>query len=546
MRTVTPQEYAALTGKAQAYVDAGQLADAELVLTEIVRLNPREHYAWGLLARAALEQGRSDIAQEHARRALEFDRRNANYLNVLGIAQAESGDLDRAASSFRRALRERPTHVDAHFNFGKLIEKRGDLPGAIREYDRTLALDPKHQGALGNKAYTLLQLDDPEGAIGVLEKSVNEGSADQVNLTIHATALGVARGRDALIAFLADACRRLPTSGLLRLNYAMTLLKAGEFGRGWQEYLGRNLAGSKSRANIPGPLPQRLDGRVFRLLPEQGLGDVLFFLRYVPELIARGAKVGIAAPAKLARLLARTGVFESVEERSQSSPSEQVETLFVGDLPGVLRSEAPVPAFRLVPDPALETEWRTRLAALGPAPYIGVTWRAGTDTRSSPEFGRDRKLLFKEIDPDILAGTLRDAPGTLVSLQRQPLADETATLSSALGRPLHDLSALNEELESMLGLLAVLDEYVGVSNTNVHLRAGVGRTSRVLVPFPPEWRWMNEGDESPWFPGCRVYRQLSNRESVERSWAAALDVLRSDLSGLASREENRLAHGEQE
>ena len=72
---------------------------------------------------------------------------------------------------------------------------------------------------------------------------------------------------------------------------------------------------------------------------------------------------------------------------------------------------------------------------------------------------------------------------------------------------MHDFTALNEDLEDMLALLSFMDDYVCVSNTNFHLRAVRGRVGRVLVPNPPEFRWMAEGEESPWFPGCKVYRQ---------------------------------------
>ena len=93
-----------------------------------------------------------------------------------------------------------------------------------------------------------------------------------------------------------------------------------------------------------------------------------------------------------------------------------------------------------------------------------------------------------------------------------------------LGRPAHDLSTLNEDLEQILALLSLIDEYVGVSNTNMHLRAGAGKTARVLVPAPPEWRWMAEGNESPWFPGFGVYRQR-----YDGSWDEAFDMLATDL-----------------
>jgi len=534
MSTVIAQQYAALTREAQACLDAGRLGDAEHVLIEIVRLNPREHFAWGLLGRIALERGDATIAQEHIARALELDRRNADYLNVLAIAQAETGELERAESTLRRALRDRPTHADAHFNLGKVFEKRGDLLGARREYERAVSLEPRHRGALGNWARALMALDDPEGALRVLEASVADGSADSLNVAIYGAALFATRDIDAAIAFYADACRRLPASGSLRRTYAHALLAAGEFGRGWQAYLGRDVDDPTPREIAPGPLPQRLDGRTIRLLPEQGLGDILFFLRFAPELIARGAKVHLTAPQELAGLLARTGVFTSVTSSSRNNGIAEGEALSVADLPCVLGADAPAPALPLSVEPVLETEWRARLAALGPGPYLGVTWRAGRDYRRGPEFGRERRVLFKEIARDSLASTLRDVPGTLVSLQRQPLADEVATLSGALARPLHDFAKVNEDVESMLGLLAVLDEYVAVSNTNVHLRAGLGRSSRVLVPYPPEWRWMAAGDESPWFPGCRVYRQTR-----EGSWTSARETLRADLMRGASPDAHR-------
>ena len=87
------------------------------------------------------------------------------------------------------------------------------------------------------------------------------------------------------------------------------------------------------------------------------------------------------------------------------------------------------------------------------------------------------------------------------------------------------LTALNEDLEGMLALVDLLDDYVCVSNTNFHLRAVRGRVGRVLAPNPPEFRWMAEGEESPWFPGTRVYRQTTNHD-----WNPAFAALERDLA----------------
>lgn len=91
---------------------------------------------------------------------------------------------------------------------------------------------------------------------------------------------------------------------------------------------------------------------------------------------------------------------------------------------------------------------------------------------------------------------------------------------------MYDFSAANDNLEEMLALLTLMDEYVGVSNTNMRLMAGLGRKARVLVPHPPEWRWMEGGQESPWFPDFNTYR-----EDRVAGWNRAFAQLLSDLSG---------------
>jgi hypothetical protein len=166
---------------------------------------------------------------------------------------------------------------------------------------------------------------------------------------------------------------------------------------------------------------------------------------------------------------------------------------------------------------------RERLASAGDPPYVGLTWKGGTPPLEQRSGGG--WLLFKEIGISALADTLKDSPATLIAIQRNPQPGEIESFSRAVGRRVHDFSALNEDLEGMLALLALLDEYVGVSNTNMHLRAGAGRTARVLVPLPAEWRWMASGSDSPWFPGFSVYRQ-----SPDGQWTNALAKLKADLS----------------
>jgi hypothetical protein len=264
-------------------------------------------------------------------------------------------------------------------------------------------------------------------------------------------------------------------------------------------------------------------GQRVLLLPDQGIGDHLFFLRFAARLRERAARVAFACPPKIRPLLDGTEVVDELGEAGCAEAQFDA-AIAVGDLPQVLQETGTPPPLRLNRGPV--EQWRERLAALGPAPYLGLTWRGGSKREVEREFGAKGEVpLFKEVSVELLASAIRDWRGTVLVLQRFPAAGEIETLSKILPRAAHDLSPLNEQLLDMAAVLSLIDEYVGVSNANMHIRAGVGKSARVLVPFPAEFRWMDDGDGSPWFPGFKVYRQPPSRE-----WAVALGALRNDLS----------------
>src|SRR5439155_23447421 len=166
---------------------------------------------------------------------------------------------------------------------------------------------------------------------------------------------------------------------------------------------------------------------------------------------------------------------------------------------------------------------QAQLSAFGPPPYIGVTWRAGAMIDEVWR-GQGKPTLAKLIPVRLIGEMLRGFHGTVVILQRRPATEELAEFRAALGRDAMDLSAVNDDLRDALALLSLLDEHIGVSNTNMHLAAGIGRTARVLVNHPAEWRWWNDVAASRWFPGFSVYRQ-----TVDFSSDAALQRLAQDL-----------------
>ncbi len=494
---------ASLMHEAAAAYDAGDFERAEPLFLQIVGHNPRDAEAWHVLAITAIRGGRAAEAIERAMQAHRLDRRNPLYLNTLGVAQAEAQNMDQALSAFERALKERPTHAETHYNLGKAYEKLARLPEAERSYLRARALEPHKGEASHNLAVLYARQGSFDKALPLYEEA-RRRLPDDEGVAIHvATAALATAGPDAAIAELRSFIARHPHAAAVHAELGRRLLAEGRFAEGWQEYAWRRGA--------PG-VALSLEGRRVLLKPDQGLGDHLFFLRFAARLRRVASHVAFACPEKLQPLLDEDG--------EPQGPFDL--TVPLGDLPRLLR-DASTPAPLALPVTHTE-EWRSRLAQLGPAPYLGVTWRGGTKVEA--EFGqRGESPLSKEIDVATLAAALRGWRGTVLVLQRLPLPGELQAFAAALGKQAHDLSALNEDLRAMAALLAVIDEYVGVSNTNMHIRAGVQKTARVLVPFPPEFRWMHAGEHSPWFPGFRIHRQTSAKD-----WRPALNSLNINTS----------------
>jgi Tfp pilus assembly protein PilF len=519
----------AIFAQGAAALEANDLPGAEQLFRGIVESEPRAHPAWNALSVVAVRSGFPELALERAKHALELDRRNPVYLNNLGVAYGELGLFAESEQAFRRALKAKPVYPEGHFNLGKVLHKQGRREEALRAYERAYAMDARFPGLLAALVHMHCKTGRAERARVVLEEreGASELAANEyicISADITAELEGAARA----ISWLRDQLVQRPQLHVLRYPFAQMLLGEGQWREGWHQYLFRvpyleeRIDGSELRP--PAPLPDRLDGKSVRLSRDMGLGDSLFFLRFAAELRSRGATLSTMASANLARILP-VEVGPIVEDHPLDPRRTWDYSVSICDLPGLLGSTATPPPFALVPEAARAERLRGELARLGPPPYLGLTWRAGTDVLRNREFGNYRGMLSKEVPPAELGAAVRGWPGTLVALQRQPYAGEIDLIAAAAGAPVRDLSALNEDLPDMLAVLALLDEYAAVSNTNVHMIAGLGRTARVLVPYPAEWRWVREG-ASPWFPGFTIYR-----EPQSRGWAEPLSRLRKDLIG---------------
>jgi tetratricopeptide (TPR) repeat protein len=515
-------QYAA--GTASCLAQQGHLVEAEAQLRKVAQDHPDYALAWLNLGNAVLEQRRPHEALEFCLRAAKLEPQSADAHVGVGRALHALGRFEEAEGAYRRCLALQPDADTGYRSLAAFLIDSGKFADAVTTCEQGLLRDPRSvelQMMLGSAFVH-------QGRMTAALRAFRSAAELAPNDSRALWALGIALRATGSLEEGMKQCKRVlelqPDSPEFRHAIAGAYLALGDLQAGWKEYEWRparqTFIAENSHIRLAHELPASLQGRKVCLLREQGLGDELFFLRYASELKSRGAEITYLANAKLASLLGRVRALDQV--LTGEIPLAKAElTMLAGDLPRLLGASNYPPPLSLTPLPQRLQELRQRMAALGPPPYIGLTWRAGV----APEDQRGTSwMLHKRIPLEDLGAALRGVEGTFVALQRRPHPGEIERLAGALGRPLHEFTALNEDLEAMLALLALLDDYISVSNTNVHLRAGTGHTARVLVPCPPEWRWMAAGDQSPWFPGFHVYRQ-----GPDGDWNDALGRLTREL-----------------
>ena len=484
-------------------------------IEKAIKLDPGWAEAHNSLGVVRTDQERLSRAIGHFNKAIALKPDYADAHNNLGIALAKFGKLEEALEAHEKALAIEPENVEVLNAMGTALRDTGQYDDAICHYSRALALHPDHPEALNNMGVALNDLGRADEAIEAYHMAI-EARPDYAEAyrNLAKPLIGL-DDIDGAIEACAQALRVRPDYAAARWERALPLLLAGRFTEAWEDTLARPGVDRKRFARPTEPLPEDLAGKRVLLAGEQGLGDQIFFLRFAAALKARGAEVLVRVDPKIAEIIA-PGPFIDRVLATNEKPGQYDFALALGDLPYLVGADDPPPPLAMMADDGRMSAMAARLGAFGPPPYIGVTWRAGID---------DAGRLYKEAPMDVIAQALSCIEATVIALQRHPEPGEIEGFADALGREVFDATALNGELADMLALLSLIDDYVGVSNTNMHIRAGAGRRARVLVPHPPEFRWMAKGETSPWFPGFTVYRQRR-----DAGWADAADALARDLA----------------
>ncbi|MVW61494.1 tetratricopeptide repeat protein [Massilia sp. NEAU-DD11] len=488
----------------------GRFEEAQRRFGEAVAHDPAD--AASLQHRADLLQrlGRRAEAAECYRAALLLRPDNAELHNNFAVLLARSGQPEAAEREYLQAVACRPGYADAWHNLGLSYTQSGryaEAEAALRTCLRWRAHDPEVWNSLGN-VYQYMQRDDDAEAAYRRALAARPGLAKTFNN------LGTLRQRQGRAGEAEDAYRQAiaadPGYPEARWNLGFLLLAQGRLAEGWPWMEARHdPALARPIAVRPAPgFPQwngeALDGKAIAVWPEQGFGDQIQFVRYLPWLKAAGARTVtlICHDALLPLLRGAAGADRVVPKSEAGRLAPHDFWVFMLSLPmhaGTTLATIPATLPYLAADPARRAYWRARLDTLPAGMRVGLVWRG---------FGGHVNDANRSLPDLSVLAPLWSVPGVaFVSLQRG--MDGEPRRAGPDGLDLLELGAGIADFGDTAAIVAELDLVICVDTAVAHVAGALGKRCWVLLPaIHPDWRWMEERADSPWYPGVlRLYRQ---------------------------------------
>ncbi|MBI1206285.1 MAG: tetratricopeptide repeat protein [Azospirillum sp.] len=567
----------------------GRGADAERAYRKIVQRNPRHAEAYHHLGLLALAGGRRDDAERQIRKALDCDPDLAGAWSNLGVVLRGLNRLDEAIGCYRRAVALQPEHVDALYNLANALKTSGAADEAIGLLRRAVDLRPGHGGAWNNLGLALKDSGRLGDAETVLRRALTVTPGDamataNLGLVLH----DLERDAEA-VALCEPAAAKSPDSALLQRVLAMVLkavdrldealaacdrslrlepgsaetwhLRASalvsahrlgearhavekalaiepgypeaQWTQGFLDLVGGDLAHGfervEARWRIKKICPNglrftepvwdggRLDGRTVLVHAEQGLGDTLNFVRYLPQVVEAGGQVVVEAQETLHPLIGTLGGKLTLVAPREALPRFDchIPLMSLPRVFGTTLDTVPAPVPYLVVDPGRRARWAERLG-VPRGRRVGLVW-AGNPKHAND---RNRSIRLKDLAPVL------QVPGVkFVSVQKGSPAGQIADWSGPA--EILDLDPEINDFADTAAILADLDLLISVDTAVAHCAGGLGVPVWVLLPQAPDWRWLLDRSDSPWYPSLRLYRQLQAGD-----WQSVIARVASDLAAL--------------
>ncbi len=483
-----------LLKKAVACHTAGNLQAAEQMYLQVLSQVPDHPDATHFMGVLAYNAGKNDLAIAYLKKAIELMPSNAGCFNNMGNVFQQQEKYLESIKWYEMAVRIKPGHKMAHNNIAVAYLNLGNLDKALMSVEKALDLDPEYADAHNNHCEILRAMGDNDKALGAIEKVLSL-SPDMVSA---------------------------------HWNRALIWLLKGNFQDGWPAYEWRwRRPTTPKRAFAHGTAWQgeAVKGKILFVYEEQGLGDTLQFIRYLPMLQALGARVVFETGSALIRLVAENRLYDRLLVAIKKMDTRPVDRFDFHvpllSLPHILKTKIetiPDGIPYLTADPVLCRIWKNRMASDNLF-KVGLVW-AGRPKHKNDGNRSIHSSMFE---------TLGKVNGvSFYSLQKDK--HEKWTDMDSLAFFEKDLGPEISDFADTAAIMENLDLLISVDTSVVHLAGALGKPVWTLLPFAPDFRWLLDREDSPWYPTMRLFRQAS-----DGAWGPVLERVAHVLAQVADK-----------
>lgn len=418
------------------------------------------------------QAGNLPQAEHICREILKVQPDNADICNNLGLILTRKGQPDDAILYYKKAIRLDPTLVDAYYNLGIIFQDKMQLGEAIEYYSKALRLDPV-----------------------LIDAHYNMGIAFRDVMKINEA-----------IACYKNAIQLDPNFTFAHFNLSLALLLSGNFREGWEEFKWRwKIKELSQRRNFLQPQwnGANIPGKTLLLHAEDGFGDTIQFVRYASLIAHHDTKVIVECQKELTSLIQNVDGISQVVSYGDELPDFDFYCSLLR-LPYLFRmtlENLPARTPYIKPSPSLTEKWRKRMKNDNSKFKIGLVWSGSA---------REGKLRYRSCPFEFFSVLTEFDNITFYSLQKQ--LPENKLINIPRDMKFVDYMKEIDNFSDTAGLIENLDLVISVDTAVAHLAGAIGKQVWTLVSFPPDWRWMLDRNDSPWYPTMKLFRQPSQGE----------------------------------
>ena len=481
-----------------ALQEQGSLEESIQAYQQAIQIQPNHPEAYNNLGVVLKEQGRLEESIQAYQKSIEIQPKSAEAYHNLGNVLREQGSLEESIEAYQQVIQIQPNHPEAYNNLGVVLKDQGRLEESIQAYQQAIRLQPDYAEAYSNLGNVLREQGKLEESIEAYQQAIQiqPGSAETHN------------------------------------NLGLILLLLGDFYQGWKEYEWRLKCSNFSSENRNFPQPYwngiHLNGKSVLIWAEQGIGDEIMFTSILLTLSQMTEKIVIEYNIRLVSLFQRS--FPQIQFFPRQNPpnpkllDKNIDyQIPMGSLGQWLRTsedsfkESKQTYLTACANKSAKIRERYQKLADGKL-LVGISWKSTGINQ--------RQALLKSTILEDWTSVLLQQDCYFINLQYGDVKEELEQFHLQTNLMIYQDEKIDSlrSLDDFAAQTSALDLVISTSNTTVHMAGALGKQVWTLLPYIPDWRWMLDREDTPWYPSMRLFRQNETGD-----WSGVFSQVRSEL-----------------